>query len=578
MRFLLACLLLVAPLGALAQSGEYITNFNLLLHLDETGVLSVTEALQYDFGPASEKHGIIREIPYRYDTPLGAKTIDVDVVRVVDENEEPRPYEVTRSGGMVRIRIGDPDEYVSVREIYQIEYKVRDAVLFFDEYDEIYWNLTGSSWNVPMLSVSAVAQLDFREEGIREASCYQGSYGENTPCSFATTSPDGRDYRIVQQGLAPRSGVTVALSFSKGLVPEPRIEGRIMRFVYDNLIILLPVVVFLGMLRLWWVRGRDPKGRGVIVREYTPPEGLSAAEAGTVVDEWAEAKDITAQIVMLASRGYVKIHQFARKKLIFTESEYLLEKLKEPDQGLDPVSHELMEVLFDEAVLTTERIGEGVDVRGVLLSSMKHRFHETFQDLAKLLHEEVTRKGYFASNPRKVRAVWMGVGGGIAGIGFFLFPIAPALPPLWPIAIGLSGVVVLIVGAVMPRRTAKGVRAREHLLGLKEYIEQAEKERLEFHHNVEKVPAWFDTLLPYAMVLGVERSWARLFSEIYHHEPEWFVSHTGAAFSAEHLSTDLKGFTAAVAATGASASSGGSGSSGGGFSGGGFGGGGGGSW
>jgi hypothetical protein len=574
----LACLFAaLTPAGVAAQSGEYITNFNVFLELDESGVLSVTEALQYDFGRSDERHGIFREIPYRYDTPLGTKRIDVTVTRVVDGEGEPRPYRVTRDAGLVDIRIGDPDAFVSGQQIYQIEYEVRGAVLFLEERDELYWNLTGNSWSVPIGEASAIARLDFRQAGILEASCYQGPFGQNRPCAFATTTADNRAYNVIHRGLAPREGLTVALAFPKGVIEEPRADVQVLGFLRDHAIVLLPVLTFLVMLRLWWVRGRDPAGRGTIVRQYDPPEGLTPAEAGVLVDASADARDLTAQIIMLAARGYLRVHQFSRKKLIFTEQEYLLEKLRDPDDALDPVSASLLEVLFDEGTVTTERIEPDRDVRGVLLSSMKHRMHETASDLRTMLYEDLVRKGYFPHSPRRVRAGWVGAAFGFVALSGGLFFFTEATPIAYG-SIALAGFFVGAFGVSMVRRTKRGVRAKEHLLGLKQYLAQAEQERLAHHHDVERVPAWFDQMLPFAMVLGVERAWARLFADIYHEEPQWFTSHTGAAFSAEHFSADLTGFASAMAATTTSAASGGSGAGGGGFSGGGFGGGGGGSW
>ena len=108
----------------------------------------------------------------------------------------------------------------------------------------------------------------------------------------------------------------------------------------------------------------------------------------------------------------------------------------------------------------------------------------------------------------------------------------------------------------------------------------AEKERIKFHNAPEKTPQLFEKHLPYAMVLGVEKKWAKQFENIYTAPPSWYEGDF-AAFNAVIFVNSLNSFDShsrsALATSPSSAASGGSGFSGG-SSGGGFGGGGGGSW
>jgi uncharacterized membrane protein YgcG len=148
------------------------------------------------------------------------------------------------------------------------------------------------------------------------------------------------------------------------------------------------------------------------------------------------------------------------------------------------------------------------------------------------------------------------------------------------LASAISGLIIAGFGFLMPNRTVKGVEARALILGLKEYMNVAEKDRMKFHNAPEKNPQLFEKLLPFAIALKVDKAWAKQFEEIYKSNPSWYSDSSGHAFNAYFLSSSLGDFSSslnsAVASTTTSASSGGSGFSGGG--GGGFGGGGGGSW
>ena len=73
----------------------------------------------------------------------------------------------------------------------------------------------------------------------------------------------------------------------------------------------MPILIFVFMFWLWYTRGRNPRV-GPIAVQYAPPEGMSPAEAGTLVDEDAAMRDITATIVDLAVRGYIVIEEQER--------------------------------------------------------------------------------------------------------------------------------------------------------------------------------------------------------------------------------------------------------------------------
>ncbi len=138
----------------------------------------------------------------------------------------------------------------------------------------------------------------------------------------------------------------------------------------------------------------------------------------------------------------------------------------------------------------------------------------------------------------------------------------------------LCGLIVMIVGRAMPRRTPAGSQAYEHARGFQKYIETAEREEIA-SMTVEN----FQENLPYAMVLGVAAAWAAKFEGVFTTPPDWYQG-TGA-FNTVYLASSLNGMTYSLGKTLTSSppSSGGggggfSGGFGGGFSGGGFGGGG----
>jgi uncharacterized membrane protein len=334
------------------------------------------------------------------------------------------------------------------------------------------------------------------------------------------------------------------------------------------------------MWRLWYTRGRDPKGRSTIIAEFDAPKGMTPIEVGGLIDEKVEPKDITAEIVHLAVTGFLKIHQVERKKLlVFSGTDYVLEKLKDAATLTNAYDRTLMDALFAAEHLGEHETSGGV-VRGAALWELKNKLQSSMQVVKKETYETLVAKRYFPKNPQRVRITYVIAGVMVAVIGVAISTTIGLF--VTPLAIGgwiASGVIILIFAAFMPKKTTEGVAAREHALGLKRYLSVAEKDRLAFHNAPERTPERFDALLPYAMVFGVEKAWAKQFEDIYKDRgaPGWYAGPPGHIFMPVAFASDLSdNFASAVSA--ASAPQGGSGSGGGGFSGGGFGGGGGGSW
>jgi uncharacterized membrane protein YgcG len=148
------------------------------------------------------------------------------------------------------------------------------------------------------------------------------------------------------------------------------------------------------------------------------------------------------------------------------------------------------------------------------------------------------------------------------------------------LSLGVCGGIVLLMSRVMPRRTRRGRRAQQEILGFQEFALRVEADRLE--RLGTRDVALFERLLPFAFVLGAADAWSEAFADLYTEPPRWYRAQRGGSFRPRGFVTDIGQAldTAATVMTSRprSSGSGSSGFGGGGSSGGGFGGGGGGSW
>ena len=445
--------------------------------------------------------------------------------------------------------------------------------------------MTGDEWPVRIDAASTVITLPSEATGVR-ARAFTGGYGSTE--SEADLTVDGPVIRAsTRRGLGIKEGltVTVALDTRTGGEPDgeyviapPTTTEKVLDWLRSNWPLGIPVLVFFGMYRLWARFGRDPAQLSIAPR-YEPPENLTVSEAGTLIDNRPDMRDVTAMIVDLAVRGYVKIHQDEGKSFLgfqVSGPEYSFELLRDRSDWRDLAAHEvkLLDALFD---------GTAGDV--VTTSDLKNSFYKDLPDIKAALWDALIDHGYYRKRPDHVRGGWL-VGAAILGIGGFVAGLgASESMGMSPVATGgaaiLSALVIGAFGLVMPKRTRAGARAQEEALGFEEFLAKVESDRF---RRMITGPEMFERFLPFAMAFGVEETWARAFADIYREQqPTWYVGQPGTRFHAAGLTNDLSGMASSTASAMQSAprSSGGSGFSGGGgggFSGGGFGGGGGGAF
>lgn len=567
-----------------AHAKELLSDFVVDIAIRPDGSFHVSEAITYDFGP-NDRHGIFRNIPYIYETDIGSYKAELTDFEVTDANGTPYIFEEERKGNNIRLKIGDPDTTIRGAHTYVIQYDVHDALLNFSSFDELYWNVTGHEWVTPIRNVRGRVRFVGFEPAILDATCYRGPNGSNEQCDAVQTGHQAGApvFEFLEQDLVSQEGVTIAVSFPTGFVAVPSTSERIIKFLKENGIAFLPVFAFGFMYWHWFRRGRDPKGRGAIVPQYEPPVALTPAEVGTLYDEIMHPKDITAEIIYLAVHGYLRIHQIEKPGLFSTGTDYILEKLNDPESLVNNFDRKLMEVLFKDEHVKTHEFDE-VEVVGVALSDLKYELQSDIKKIQDEVYETVVTKKYFSQNPSTVRKKYIGWGIAVIGIGIVLGGlILKVLSPIAIISIIATGVIVLGFAYFMPAKTRKGALAYEHILGLRDYLATAETDRLKFHNDPERTPERFDSLLPFAMVMNVEKEWAALFEDIYKDlkddatTSEWYSVPPGHSFMPSMLASNLGGLNSSVSSAAASKPSS-SGSSGGGSSGGGFGGGGGGSW
>jgi hypothetical protein len=329
-RLAVVTLLLVLGVAAPAAaqgSGERILAFVVDVTINADTSLSVTEQIRYDFG-RNERHGIFREIPVRFEyepDPKYERITQIDDVSVTGGPGTPDDLKIEDAGRFTSFRIGDPDRTISGVHDYTISYRVRGALNGFEGHDELFWNATGTEWQVPIDQVLVTVHAP---ASITDVACYQGQRGSRLTCESAIGG-DGPSATFSQNGLSSFEGVTIVVAMPKGTVatPEPILDetwsvARAFEItpLSVGLTAGLTTIVVFGLVRLLG-KGRDRRWAGSPVDaafgnvagqeeavplldrphdpvEFEPPDKVRPGQVGTLVDEVANPLDVDRKSVV----------------------------------------------------------------------------------------------------------------------------------------------------------------------------------------------------------------------------------------------------------------------------------------
>ena len=584
----------MSPLPAQAQ-GERILDFDSRIEVAADGVLTVTETIRVFARGDKIKRGIYRDFPTIYRWPDGRRhNVGFEVLEILRDGE-PEPWFQKPKGNMQRVYIGRKNVQLRSGEYtYRITYRTTRQIGFFDEHDELYWNVTGNSWAFPIRDVRATVILpDGAFVTRREA--YTGEFGKRgRHWQLVPDAEAGSAFENTRE-LAPGEGFTIVVAWPKGYVAAPTRAQEIRWLLRENLHWIAAILLFAAVLAYyliaWFLVGRDP-AMGTIIPLFAPPEKVSPAQARYVMRMGYDDKALTASVVNLAVRGFLTIDR--------TDDGY--HRLSRNDETVNDepacrAERDFLKAIFEEAK------------RVVLKKSRSRR-----PWIARRAHESMVT--------RDCEDVYHTRNGGLVVVGRIasFIAIVPWFYGLtyetsWRTAgIAACGIALLVLTnmlfkRLLPAPTALGHEVKRHLKGFRMYLATAEQNRLDALHPPERTPALFERYLPYAIALDVENEWGDQFRDVLAlavaggiagaaaggYEPYWYDSGSDSdAFSARDFGESFSSSIgdslsqAAVAppgtSSGFSSDSGGfsstdfGGSSGGGSSGGGGGGGGGGGW
>ncbi|MBO6281433.1 MAG: DUF2207 domain-containing protein [Alphaproteobacteria bacterium] len=578
---ILFLLLFISPLlcGFSARAENFvIKNYDIELLVNRDQVVTVRENITADFQIAS--HGIFRDIPNK----------NSDISSIYVDNR----YSVEHSVGNVRLKIGSPDTLVTGLQNYGISFKHQ----LFGDRREFYYNIVGTGWPVTIekvrFKVILPAPFDKSKVGL--------SIGEYGTAGFK----DGARFTMFEKEiigetfapLPPYHGITLRMEFPQGYFNQKENPW---------IPITLWAIIIMSLLSfsIWFLYGKDAHITPVV--SFYPPKDFNVYEAEQVCTEKITSKSLVAMLIALAHQGFINI--------VTDDKDFSLIRLKEYD-GNNAAMKKLMEALFKRGSHQLPTVGKNdleksttfykdcdsilkslngykskffsavsvnkavdcfmflLSVGLVLLTAFALNHYRFGDDMAGLLLSGLICGCFLTVFRRNTKSL---IGPAIFAVFvFYLFlqQVANSMDSTnsWQVQCGFVGAIISIICYIqMPQLNFTGRRSKGELLGLKKFIDVAEKKRLEL--LVEENPEYFYDILPYAYILGVSDKWIKQFESITDLNPDWYK---GNFKNLNRFSKSMNLMTQPSVANGGISQT--SSRGGGGFSGGGFGGGGGGSW
>ena len=577
MRKVAIWLLLFLPIAAAAD--ERILSFHSDILVLQDGWIEVTETIKVRAEGNRIQRGIYRDFPTEYRDRLGNKYQVAFKPLSVLRDSKPEDFHTQRIRDGRRTYFGSADRYLKAGEYtYTFRYKASRMLGFFESHDELYWNVTGFDWAFPIDSASATVVLAFGPAATDiVAEAYTGPMGARGQDYTSRIDGAGHVYFNANEPLSAINGLTIVVGWPKGYVEEPTGLRRIGWLLKDNINLLMAFAGIIALLvyyvPVWRHFGKDPD-EGVIVTRYEPPNGFSPASLRYIRQMYYDDKIMTAAVVNLAVKGYLRIDASGGKEGFLgigkEEREHSLTKT-DPGENAPPMAAgelDLYEGLF-AAANSVELKNENHERLGKAKRSHKQSLKDDYKNR------------YFRTNGAlNIPAVLIVIGTTIVALNSGTGPVALVIA-----AIITMFVTMAFFAIIMKRPTMRGRQLLDEMLGFKDYLEIAEKDEMNLRNPPEKTPQLFETYLPYALALGVDQEWAERFASVLAsvrgsdgapYRPSWYSGSWNSFDLTTNTSNLSSGLNSAISSSvsppGSSSGGGGGGSSGGGGGGGGGGG------
>ncbi len=414
--------------------------------------------------------------------------------------ENARTFETDMEDGDFYIRWYFPP--TEGRITFIVRYRVHGALRYYDDGDQLWWKAIPEDLIARVENSTVTVNLPEGAEARPVEAYFTDARITGEGTSMVTFEalepiPSGQEFEVRAQ-------------FPSGIVagsPAAWQRGEDLKPVIDLLMVVVSLLLMIGgigaLLLLWYLKGRDPDIAIPADILSTPPTDDPPGIAGTLVDERTDMEDVIATLVDLARRGYLIFEEKQLKGFLgSTNREFTFKRTDKAPNDLLPYERDLIRYVFGTRSSRD-------------LEDLKEKFYKYLPKIHKGLYKEVVERGYFSAGPQAVRGRYTALGIGLIVMGALawislscVLSTYTNVPVLPGIALGIVGIVGIIVAQFMPAKTRKGKEAALKWEAFKRYVRDLER-----YTDLQEATDLFEKYLPYAIAFGLEKSWVRKFTQ-----------------------------------------------------------------
>lgn len=572
---------------------EKILNYHVNIVVNTDSSLEVTETIKVNSTGNNISRGIFRSLPINRNLNNQTYKVKHNIISIKRDGIKEGFHKETTSDRL-KIYIGKEDVLLSPAVYtYEIKYEINKQIGFFETYDELYWNVTGTDWDFTIHNVVATVHLPNGAEIIQN-SCYTGVHGSKEQnCSSNLINTTTITWSATN--LNSKEGLTIAVGFEKGIIIPPPPPSFLE--LYGITILLLISFLYLSYVcyNLWKKHGIDPK-KPTVYPQFNPPQNLSPAAVSYYHYEKIKNNSITATLTYLAVNHFILIEEINSKRFfgLSTSKSFKLTKLRDKNSNfLKEEEKSLMRDLFKKKNTIEINGNYNANVKNALLGyelAIKNEYSQLVKEgknLKLLLKPTILFICFFVTS---------------LVIGNYINDNSEFTNTIWPLIISLAipvlflyilnknkrkivtscvsafvwfvifidilvyliksinyliydssdinlrasyifflvGIVGLILMRYLIRKPAvEKLQIQSEIEGFKMYMEAAENKQIKFHNAPEITPEIFEKYLPYAIVFGVSEIWGEKFNNLleksnHSYEPNWY---SGSSFDTVRFGT-----------------------------------------
>ena len=292
----------------LAPASEHIPYLFSNIDIMADGSAEITETIIVISENKIITNGLSRIFPDNIINRAGdERDLDINVVSIKKEGID-TDFDIKKIKHGKEIDIFQKDNLAAGVHQYEIKYIVKNIVSFYDDFDELYWDITGNSWGLVVARAGAVVNMPSGTKVISQA----GFAGRDD--SNGVIIKEISDNRFVYMANSPlfiAQNMQLFISLEKGAIYPPIMKSKISDLFNKYGSILISIIAMLVIILYYNFKKFEIKKESKIIAnsiKNSIPQNISPAIARVINNNSIDINSFIASLVNIESKSVIEIN------------------------------------------------------------------------------------------------------------------------------------------------------------------------------------------------------------------------------------------------------------------------------